>query len=128
MEGELYAQVTRVLGGSRFSVRCTDGFTRLMSLMKPQKRRADCICRVGDLVLVQRPLYATVDKQCFMRAKLSLPEVKQVRREGGVPVGWSESGMEGEEGDAGVFFDDAVLEEVEDEGAAAEEEVNVDDL
>ena len=117
-----------MLGGSRFSVRCTDGFTRLMSLMKPQKRRADCICRVGDLVVVQRPLYATEDKKCYMRVRLSAPEVKQVRREGGVPAGWSESGVEGEEGDAVQFDgDDAVLEEVEGE-LNEEDDVNVDDL
>ena len=114
-EGQLYAQVTRVLGGCKFQVRCTDGFSRQMTILKKLKRRPDAICRLGDIVLVERPLYATADKTCFLVAKLAPAEVKQVRRQGGIPE-WSESGQEGEEA-APVDFDEE-----------AEVEVNLDDL
>ena len=118
-----------MLGGCKFHVRCTDGFTRLMSIMKAQQRRSDCICRVGDLVMVQRLLYATEDKLCILRAKLAPAEVKQVRRENAVPQSWNESGMEGEGGEDVQFDDaDAVLQGVLGEEAEKEDEVNLDDL
>ena len=114
-EGVLYAQVTRVLGGCKFQVRCTDGFQRQMSILKKLQRRPDAICRAGDVVLVERLLYQTADKKCFLVAKLAPAEVKQVRRQGGIPEGWSDSGQE--EGEVQpLIFDDE------------EAEVNLDDL
>ncbi len=120
-----------MLGGCKFTVRCTDGFTRCMSIMKPMQRRADCICRTGDIVLIQRPLYTTADSKCYLGEKLTPPECKQVRREGSVPSSWAESGVVGEEDAQNLLFEEgdaALLEGLEEEAAAGEDEVDMADL
>jgi initiation factor 1A len=123
-EGELYAQVMRILGSSRFTVRCTDGAVRCMIMMRPLRRA--CALRVGDLVLAQRVLCATVDSKCYMVAKLTLQEAQQVRREGSIPLSW-DGGVLCEDYNENIGSSDAVLQWVgEEEYAAADDEEEVD--
>jgi translation initiation factor IF-1 len=143
-EGELYAQVRSVLGGDRFSVTCADGLPRTMVMLRQDRRRRDMSCRPGDLVLVQRVLLASDDRVCHMRARLTLAEGREVRAAGTIPAAWVVSSLTEEEQEAARWQSEGdclcAWLPVDNnnphncgfyaaaEAAAAEVEVNLDDL
>ena len=127
VDGLLFAIVLKTLGGSRFQVKATNGFEYIMSLTNSRKRRTDCWCRVGDVVLMQRQTFSTADKLSHLQLKLTPDELKQARREGSIPVGW-EAGEAAEGGGGGIIFDGGEEGQALAEAEAEDEDEDEDEI
>jgi len=75
-DGQLYAQVTSLLGGSRLQVMCDDGKERTCTIRGTLVRRA--WVSVRDIVLVSRREWESADGKCDMIGKYSIEEARRL--------------------------------------------------
>lgn len=119
-EGQLYAQVTALLGSSRLRVACDDGKERLCTIRGKLVRRA--WVSVRDVVLVSLREWDRDDDKCDMIGKYSHDEARRLAMYKELPASFTtkeeaeSGGIPGEADDDGIEF------------TFGDEEVDIDSL
>ena len=83
-EGEEYAYIDKMLGGSRCTIRLPDQTTKLGIIRGKLRRRKTWIC-VGDLVLVGIRSYQ--DDKCDILHKYTQGQVQILKKANSIPIG-----------------------------------------